>query len=315
MNDTQFNVRLISRFEENPIIRSGMPGLEGKDGANINGPSLIRVPDWVENPLGRYYLYFAHHTGTYIRMAYAHDLHSPWTIYKGGVLGLNQSLSKNHVASPDIIIDDENKEIRMYFHGKYESTGIYSDHKQVSFVATSKNGLDFESFPDVLGPFYLRVFQYDGYYYAIAKDGKIGGLLLRSQDGLTQFQLGPKILPAMRHAAVLLKGNTLLIFYSIIGDTPEHIVVSEMKLDGDWTQWKPSPPRSILRPEKDYEGVELPIKTSISGAVAQMVHELRDPAIYVEDGRVYLLYSVAGESGIAIAEIEVIEDQVNNALK
>ncbi len=33
------------------------------------------------------------------------------------------------------------------------------------------------------------------------------------------------------------------------------------------------------------------------------VNQLRDPAIYEEDGRVYLLYAVAGESGIAIAEL------------
>ena len=30
---------------------------------NINGPSLIKVPHWMENPLGKYYLYFAHHKG------------------------------------------------------------------------------------------------------------------------------------------------------------------------------------------------------------------------------------------------------------
>jgi hypothetical protein len=36
---------------------------------------------------------------------------------------------------------------------------------------------------------------------------------------------------------------------------------------------------------------------------AQAVHQLRDPAVYEEDGRTYLLYSVAGESGIAMAEL------------
>jgi len=30
---------------------------------------------------------------------------------------------------------------------------------------------------------------------------------------------------------------------------------------------------------------------------------LRDPAIFEENERVYLLYAVAGESGIAIAEV------------
>jgi hypothetical protein len=45
-------------------------------GDNINGPAAIRVPEWIENPLGNYYLYFAHHQGTYIRLAYA-DRQSP----------------------------------------------------------------------------------------------------------------------------------------------------------------------------------------------------------------------------------------------
>jgi hypothetical protein len=48
----------VERLPENPIIRPEM--LPGRDGANINGPSLIRVPSRVKNPLGRYYLYFAH---------------------------------------------------------------------------------------------------------------------------------------------------------------------------------------------------------------------------------------------------------------
>ena len=51
----------VTRLPGNPIIRPAM--LPGADGENINGPSLIRVPDWVANPLGRYYLYFAHHNG------------------------------------------------------------------------------------------------------------------------------------------------------------------------------------------------------------------------------------------------------------
>jgi hypothetical protein len=33
------------------------------------------------------------------------------------------------------------------------------------------------------------------------------------------------------------------------------------------------------------------------------VRQLRDPGIYQEGNRTYLLYSVAGEQGIAIAEI------------
>ena len=47
-------VSRVERLPGNPIIRPEM--LPGPDGENINGPSLIRVPSWVKNPLGRYYL-------------------------------------------------------------------------------------------------------------------------------------------------------------------------------------------------------------------------------------------------------------------
>jgi hypothetical protein len=58
---------------------------------NINGPTIIRVPDWVANPLGTYYLYFSHHKGDFIRMAYADLPEGPWLIYEPGVLALQDS--------------------------------------------------------------------------------------------------------------------------------------------------------------------------------------------------------------------------------
>src|SRR4051812_7574045 len=78
----------VRRFPENPIIR---PNMDARMGDNINGPSLIRIPDWIEQPLGRYYLYFAHHDGRYIRLAYADDLHGPWQTHEPGVLPLAAS--------------------------------------------------------------------------------------------------------------------------------------------------------------------------------------------------------------------------------
>ena len=76
------------RFPENPLLHAGM---DPRIGTNLNGPSLIRVPDWVAAPLGRYYLYFAHHQGTFIRMAYADEVRGLWTVYRPGVLSLEQT--------------------------------------------------------------------------------------------------------------------------------------------------------------------------------------------------------------------------------
>ena len=39
------------------------------------------------------------------------------------------------------------------------------------------------------------------------------------------------------------------------------------------------------------------------GQVTEPVRQLRDPAICVDGDRVWLLYCLAGESGIALAEI------------
>ena len=68
----------VERVLEKPIIT---PQLHPSIGANIQGPSLGRVPDWVKTPLGKYYLYFADHKASYIRLAYADDLRGPWRIH------------------------------------------------------------------------------------------------------------------------------------------------------------------------------------------------------------------------------------------
>ena len=58
-----------------------------------------------------------------------------------------------------------------------------------------------------------------------------------------------------------------------------------------------------------WEGAALPAKPLVRGRSRGPVRELRDPAIFVAAGRTYLLYSVAGESGIAIAEIHKESDE------
>ena len=43
------------KYPDPLIIKPEM--LKFGEGNNINGPSLIKVPDWIINPLGKYYLY------------------------------------------------------------------------------------------------------------------------------------------------------------------------------------------------------------------------------------------------------------------
>jgi hypothetical protein len=294
----------VRRLAQNPIIRPEM--LPKDDGKNINGPSLIRVPAWVDRPLGKYYLYFAHHRGGYIRMAYADALEGPWKIHEPGTLKVRDlGFATNHIASPDVVADDERRELRMYFHAPFKGAG------QMTFVAVSKDGLAFTSRPAPLGIFYFRVFRWDGWWYAMAKGGK----LYRSRDGLSQFEEGPNPFPGgekrdkwadspgPRHVAVQVRDKSLLVCYTSIGDAPERVFRCTIDLTKDWKQWRTSPAEEILKPETPYEGADLPVKRSASGPVHGRENALRDPGLFVEDGRTYLLYSVAGESGIAIAEI------------
>lgn len=302
----------VERFEANPIIHREMAGMIGPLGKNINGPSLIRVPDWVEDPLGKYYLYFAHHHGSFIRLAYANRLEGPWKILEGGVLPLEETPTydgsdRDHVASPDVLVDHEHQQIRMYYHGD-PRPGREDLPYQMSYVAVSEDGLHFESLPDEVGLFYFRVFEYDDWYYALAKYINDGGIIYRSRDGLTDFEEGPRILPRVRHMALWINNGHLYVFFSRGGDAPEHILVSRIEnLDDDWHDWRFTEPQTVLKPEKDYEGVNEPVGESRFGATYDFVHQLRDPAIFEENGRLYLLYSTAGEWAIAIAELHFKE--------
>ncbi|HEY3673356.1 MAG TPA: hypothetical protein VGN51_20645 [Acidimicrobiia bacterium] len=306
----------VTRFEHNPIIRPEM--LPGPDGENINGPSLVRMPEWVTGRLGAYHLYFAHHHGTYIRLAHADRLEGPWTVHAPGTLRLDQAVGcVHHIASPDVHVDDDRREIRMYFHGPSADTAT---HRQRTFVATSSDGIDFTSTGEILGNPYWRAFRHDGWWYAMVQHGR----LYRSRDGLTAFEAGPSPFPGRtlrskvarrvrrrgpryttpsRHVAVDATDDGLWVYFTDIGDAPERIRRSFCPTPADWAKWKTSRPIDVLRPEHDWEGADLGVRASIAGEAQGPEHALRDPAIFVEDGRRYLLYSVAGESGIALAEL------------
>lgn len=306
---------LIDRLKRNPIIRPEM--LPGNDGDNINGPSLIKVPDWIPSPLGKYYLYFAHHQGKYIRLAYADRLEGPWKIYEKGTLrredclyddGISQ-LAVKHIASPDLLIDSVKRELVMYFHISAGKNADGKETPQVTLRATSTNGIDFTSENQTLGESYFRVFKWKDQFYALSKKG-----LYRSGDGLTKFEQGPNPYRLvndpngdfhLRHLALLPKGDMLHIFFSRIGDAPEHLLYTRIHLTQDWLKWEAATPVSVLEPQMDYEGIRNPIVKSVEGASKKSVRELRDPAIFEEDGHLYLLYSVAGELGIALANLKI----------
>ena len=287
----------ITRLPNNPVVHCEM---DSRMGSNINGPSLIKVPKWIPHPLGQYYLYFAHHQGTYIRLAFANRIAGPWTVHAPGVLELRDShfpteaKPYGHIASPDVHALEETREIRMYYHGQP------ADGPQQTRVASSQDGVNFDAHEELIGNPYFRAFRHGDWHYGIA----MPGIFYRSRDGLTNFERGPRLFERdMRHAAILLRDDELHVFWTRVGDSPEHILRSRIDLQPPWTEWTPSTPDDVLLPETGWEGADEPLIPSQRGAIMEPVNQLRDPCIFEEAGNVWLLYSVAGESGIAIAEL------------
>lgn len=288
------------RLPGNPLVT---PKSDPSIGTNINGPAVIRVPKWVEKPLGAYYLYFADHNGKYIRLAYADRPEGPWKVHAPGTLQLADSHFNDHIASPEVAVDEDRRQIRLYYHGL--TRGERGQHTR---VALSEDGLHFRAVEEPVGKgtAYWRVFRYGGWWYALAMPGR----LFRSRDGVTPFEPGPQLFPpspTQVHNGLLVSGDTLHVCYTRAGDAPERILYSRVKLGPDWTAWQPSPPEEVLAPETDWEGANLPLEPGKIGAVEGPIRALRDPELFRDGGKTYLFYAIAGESGLAAAELTLPE--------
>ena len=320
------------RLPGNPLVTvKSSPSL----GDNVNGPSVIRVPAWVKQPLGRYYMYFAHHKGAFIRLAYADEIGGPWKIYEPGVLHVRDSAFYRlqpdppespagfytHVASPEVYVDASTNRLVMWFHGwwtngqRWPTESVAAarawarEHQYGQFtqVAESADGIHFEIRAPMTRESYLRVFREGNFFYGLARLG----VLLRSAGPLTAFDVGPNpfrdspYAGRVRHVALLRRGRTLTVFFSAIGDAPERVLASSMELAGDWQSWKALPPVEVLQPQRDYECPSLPNRPSEAGDVEGPVRQMRDPAVFEENDRTWLFYTICGEQGIAAAELEM----------
>ena len=291
--------------------------------ANINGPSVIRVPEWVTDRLGKYYLYFAHHKGTSIRLAYADYMAGPWVVHPKPVLKLEQSLfvpedldptSRSdwvngpdylyaHVASPDVHVDHQEKQILMFFHG------LLPDGDQQTRLAVSKNGRLFSAKPPLLGPSYLRAFQWGERWYSTHLWGDMGMFetLTIAPKSISHTTLPPKITGAphtkIRHGHICQVKEHMHFVFSRVGDTPECILHCRIELSVNSQDWRFGPVTTILSPKEPWEGYgRVPIKSS-EGSARGWIPELRDPCLFYDEGQLWLLYSGGGERGIGLAQV------------
>ena len=285
---------------------------------------MVRVPEWVGKRLGRFYMYFAHHAGDRIRLAYADRVEGPWRVHEAGTLRVEQTPfagveSEPHLASPDVHVDEANRRLVMFYHGGYFQNEIpdapvrqgvaLSDreklmYRQATATAESRDGVTWKTINGLIGLPYWRRFVWDGRFYAMAMPG-VFHMALPTTDGVSGYQRIEVELftERMRHAAMLVEGDMLRVFYTNAGDMPERILMATVRLDRDWKKWRVMETETILLPEEGYEGGDLPLEASRRGVVYGRARQLRDPCVFVDEGRRYLFYAYAGEQGIAGAEL------------
>lgn len=302
----------VERFATNPLIsvenvtRATAQNLDRPGPAapfvSFAGPSVIRVPEWIDGAPGLYAMYFAHHKGGHLRVAFADDVRGPWTVHAPGVgvLGLEdvEGLIEDHIASPDVHVDEARQRLVMYFHGPVDG----GQFDQRTFVATSTDATHFKvASNEDLGEPYFRVFWHRGFAYT---PGRLGPFT-RSRDGFTNFESGPTLFDnRVRHYACVPWNDELFVFYSRKAENPERIRLRTIHLadparpglGADWSGWTLSTPREVLRPTEPYERQPGP--------------RTLDPHVFFDvDGTAYLFYSGGHEQAIAGAELIIDEWQ------
>ncbi len=277
---------------------------------NICNPTCIELPKWCTNRLGKYYLYYADHKGKFIKLACSNNLFGNWINVNKKIAPIADFKNAvNHIASPDIYIDNINKKIYLFTHS-------HSNEKigQWTFLSVSSDGINFKQMSTkCLAPFYLRVFKFKNYFYGISKGGNLWRTKkitnkFKNHQNLFNKKLNKEFLHnkpgSIRHVGILIKKNKLYCFYTKIGDMPERIYYSWLSLSNNYKKWMLQKEHELLRPTREFEGKKLKLRPSKPGNSTLFENAVRDPYLFENNKKIYLFYSVKGEFGLAIAELK-----------
>lgn len=228
--------------------------------------------------------------------------------------------------SPSIYASNSEKRFYMYLHGHgcpYSKSQSNSPWSQPTLMYTSEDGFQWNHvqqknlfYSSTSVYFYSSTPVYnsrDGYFYIVSRiNGEKGVVLHRSTSLFGPFEQGPQLGLGLRHFDLMLVEGIMFIFYSMIGDHPERVLLASIDttFTANWTDWKLLPGPRILKPEYWYEhGNELIGPTN--EGIARIRHKVRDPRFLpdLESNSKHisglLFYSVQGEKGIAMARVTI----------
>jgi hypothetical protein len=310
----------LRRVTDTPLLdQSAVPWCldEPKPRPTIMFPTVVDTAPWDVPGLSRFHMYYAPHRSAGIGLATSDQPEGPWTPHVSNPivkLSAFPGLS-DHLSSPEIVHRPGNPRgpLWLYVHGRMGPRA--AGFGQNTCVATSANGVTWRPLsPDPVltataeqsghanSAAYARVFHRGDWLYALYKAETVHGLA-RSRDGLTweHWPHNPILSPApaagdhamIRHTGLLLRGDTLVIFYSPLPspnpekDGPgEQIKLATLDLSHpDWLQW--GPPRRL--------------GTVLSAALSWESGDVRDPYPLILEDTLYLYYVGGHEHGVGLA--------------
>jgi len=287
-----------------------------KFGTNFSGATVFINPGFLEsNIYGKYIMFFAHHSGMFLRVATSDNPFSDWTFPDLEILRIGEFEEfHDHIASPEVFVEIGSKTLNLFFHSR-----VPGSREQQTFLAKSKDGVKFEITPmESFLPFYFRLVTHRGSIFGMTKGGNLfshfGDNLSNGWkyvDNVDFPGLGFKELNYfndvgnIRHAHMISYKGNLLIFYTRIGDSPEQIYVRSITVGIESNLMRISEQMEVMRPRLPFEcQLALPVESQ-PGSSENFELAIRDPFVFIEEDFKLLFYSYGGESGIGVCTIDL----------
>jgi hypothetical protein len=186
------------RILVNPFDHEQMPldvRAQSFERNNVMFPTLIRVPEWVPNRLGNYYLYCGSHNGhSHMYLFYSDNIEGPYTLHvqdytdpdgntrKISIFPMELNYMTGHATAPDVHIEEDEDgqggRFVMYFHGdtqhgRVNDGDVYGYHHTAS-VAFSDDGIHWEGVDYMILPQgYARFFSANDRNYTLIRQGLV----------------------------------------------------------------------------------------------------------------------------------------------
>lgn len=297
---------------------------------NINSPMPIRTKRWMNHPSIQgmsVILYYSSHTSDAISMLGLDSSKKMWK-HVGNAFALEfEPKFCVSLHSPSIFVDEKKKRFYMYVHGHgcEPHLNATSNNYQPTLLYQSDDGASWrihEHFTQDTPYLFHNLFYLtnpvlnvgDGFYYIMARiNGEPGIVLCRSKSIEGPFDWGPRLGLSLRHFDIHFVDGIIYVLYSMIGDTPERILLGSIDttISTNWNDWKLLPGPRVLEPQYWYEHQNTNVTTSKEGLAKEDRHRISDPRLLLDEDMGpekisgLMFYSVQGEKEIATSRIVI----------